>query len=44
VDNNIILGFIYSWSRSTQTYILSDELDPGYGYWMYAYYDCTLKK
>jgi PKD repeat protein len=40
----IILGFIYGWDRITQTYILSDEFDPGYGYWMYAYYNCTLKK
>ena len=40
----IILGFIYDWSRNTQQYILSDTFDPGYGYWMYAYYNCTLKK
>jgi len=40
----IILGFIYGWGRNTQNYILSDDLDPGYGYWMYAYHDCTLKK
>ena len=44
VDNTIILGFIYSWDRTTQTYSLSDNFVPGYGYWMYAYYNCTLKK
>jgi hypothetical protein len=40
----LILGFIYGWYRSVQTYMLSDTFDPGYGYWMYAYYECTLKK
>jgi len=40
----LILGFIYGWNRSAQMYELSDEFDPGYGYWMYAYYNCTLKK
>jgi len=44
VDNTIILGFIYNWNRNTQTYSLSDNFVPGYGYWMYAYYNCTLKK
>jgi len=40
----LILGFIYGWDRSMQNYLLSDDFDPGYGYWMYAYYKCTLKK
>jgi len=40
----IILGFIYGWDETNQIYILSDEFDPGCGYWMYAYYKCTLKK
>jgi len=44
VNNYIILGFIYGWDRNTQSYIISDDLDPGYGYWMYAYFDCILKK
>jgi hypothetical protein len=44
VDNNIILGFIYDWDRNSQTYSLSNSFVPGYGYWMYAYYNCTLKK
>lgn len=42
VDDGIILGFIYGWDRNTQNYEVSDTFDPGYGYWMYAYYDCTL--
>ncbi len=44
VDNTIILGFIYDWNRITQTYALSDDFVPTYGYWMYSYYNCTLKK
>ena len=40
----IILGFIYGWDGTNQTYMLSDDFGPGYGYWMYAYYECTLKK
>ncbi len=39
----IILGFIYNWSRSSQNYGFTDYLDPGYSYWMYAYYNCTLQ-
>ena len=42
VENNIILGFIYSWTSTEQKYVLSDVFYPGYGYWMYAYYNCTL--
>lgn len=42
VDEDIILDFIYSWNRTSQTYIISDTFNPGYGYWMYAYYDCIL--
>ena len=39
----IILGFVYGWNSNTQNYVLSDYLNSGYGYWMYAYYDCILK-
>jgi PKD repeat protein len=42
VGEPIILGFIYGWDRTNQIYLLSDVLDPVYGYWMYAYYNCTL--
>jgi len=47
-DNNptggpIVLGYIYYWSTSMpQHYELSDVFEPGYGYWMYAFYNCTL--
>ena len=40
----IILGFIYAWDTDIQFYMFSDDFDPGYGYWMFAYYECTLKK
>jgi hypothetical protein len=44
VDNTIILGFIYNWDRNSQTYTLANDFVPGYAYWMYAYYNCTIKK
>jgi len=40
----IILGFIYDWLRDYQSYSFSDYLNPGYGYWMYAHYNCKIKK
>jgi hypothetical protein len=44
VDNGTILGFIYRWNVTNQNYVSTDILNPGEGYWMYAYYNCTLKK
>ncbi|KYK28442.1 hypothetical protein AYK20_07210 [Thermoplasmatales archaeon SG8-52-1] len=39
----IILGYIYNWSRSLpQHYELADIVNPGYGYYMYAYHNCSL--
>jgi parallel beta-helix repeat protein len=38
----IILGFLYGWERPNQQYVSSTTLTPGYSYWMYAYYNCTL--
>ena len=48
-DNNeegepLILGYIYGWNSNSQAYVLSDNLGPDKGYWMYAYYNCILKK
>jgi len=40
----IILGYIYGWSQSSQYYIISEKLEPTCGYWIYSYYQCTLKK
>ena len=42
VTNTIILGFIYQWNETDQNYQLTDVLQPGKSYWMYAYYNCTL--
>ncbi len=44
VDDFIVLGFIYGWVDTTQSYELTDELIPGKGFWIYAYYSCVLKK
>jgi len=40
----LILGFIYNWTRSSQAYVLSNTLVPGYAYWIYTYYNCNLKR
>jgi hypothetical protein len=44
VDNGTILNFVYGWNTVSQSYASTDILNPGYGYWMYAYYNCTLKR
>jgi parallel beta-helix repeat protein len=38
----IILEFLYTWNRTNQGYDFADTLEPGYGYWVYAYQPCTL--
>ena len=38
----LILSFIYGWNTTSQNYVTIDTLQPGEGYWMYAYYNCTL--
>jgi outer membrane protein assembly factor BamB len=42
VSENIINDFIFGWNRISQSYNLEDLLEPGYGYWMYAYDICEL--
>ena len=44
VTNQIVLGFVYGWDRNNQIYTLETSFHPGYGYWMYAYHDCTLQQ
>jgi hypothetical protein len=44
VSQGILLDFVYSWNCTNQVYEFSDILIPGHGYWMYAYYNCTLKR
>lgn len=42
VTNNIVVGSIFQWNETNQNYQLTDVLQPGKSYWMYAYYNCTL--
>ena len=42
VDNDIILGFIYGYNRSSDSYEVVDSLIPGYGYWLFAYQACDI--
>ena len=38
----IIMYFIYTWLRTPQCYDSADVIQPGYGYWMYAYNNCLI--
>jgi len=40
VSEGIILNFLYNWTGTA--YVHVDTLEPGYGYWSWAYYDCKL--
>jgi parallel beta-helix repeat protein len=42
IDGGIISPYIFGWNRVTQSYDFVDVLDPGYGYWVYAYENCSL--
>ena len=43
IDDGYILGFLYNFNRTSQSYDgFSDSLEPGYGYWIWAYNNCTL--
>jgi RHS repeat-associated protein len=42
INQSLVLGFIYEWNRIGQRYELIDTLNPGHGYWVYAYHDCEL--
>jgi len=42
INNNILLGFFYHWNRGIQNYEPVDKLNPGFGYWIYAYKDCEI--
>ena len=44
IDDGYLLGFLYGWDRTNQMYSLETQLQPGYGYWMYAYQTCTMKQ
>jgi len=42
VDGDVVLGFIYDWNESVQSYGFTDVLMAGQGYWVYAYSACDL--
>lgn len=44
VNAGIIVEHLYDWDRASQNYALTDTFMPGYGYWVYAYHGCALKK
>ena len=44
VSNGWISDFVFGWNRNGQYYELSNQLMPGYAYWMYAYQVCRLKR
>ncbi len=41
-NNPLINQYLFGWNRSVQTYTFERNLEPGYGYWMYAYQPCEL--
>jgi len=44
VSAGIVTNVIFGWDRTAQSYVLSDTLQPGNAYWIYANYDCSLLK
>ena len=44
VSDGVVIGYLYDWDESGQSYVFSDVLVPGEGYWVYAYYECVLKR
>ena len=41
----LVINNLFGWKRTpSQGYIISDTLEPGYSYWMYAFFPCTLKR
>ncbi len=42
VTAGIINDVIFGWNRATQGYEFANTLEPGYGYWIYAYNACEL--
>jgi hypothetical protein len=42
VVHKIVSDYIFDWNRFSQTYIFSDILQSGYGFWVYSYEDCEI--
>ncbi len=38
----ILSDFIFGWNRASQFYTFADSFEPGYGYWVFAFEECTL--
>ena len=43
VSMGLVSNYIFGWDRDSQSYIFADILEPGYGYWIYAFDVCELK-
>ncbi len=44
VTNGYVNDVVFGWDRVGQSYNFASTFIPGDGYWMYAYYACTLKQ
>lgn len=42
VNDWIIINFIYDWDQEHQWYVFVDNIEGGYGYWMFSYFNCEL--
>ncbi len=42
VNLGYVSEYIFGWNRTTQSYGFANALEPGYGYWIYAYDNCEL--
>ena len=42
IISGVVNQYVFGWSRVGGGYTFEDVLEPGYGYWMYAYCDCEL--
>jgi len=40
IISGVVSQYIFGWNRVGGGYTFEDALEPGYGYWMYVYYDC----
>lgn len=44
VSTGIVSDFIFGWNRASQYCNNTNNLKPGYAYWLFTYQSCTLKK
>jgi len=42
INGPIIDPNVYGWDRNLDLYTPTTSFDPGYGYWIYSYFDCEL--